>query len=577
MKQYPDEFLEEGSHGRCHELLAAAGLDPGVVLDLGCASGQLAEPVTALGHEYVGSDIDREALDELAARGFETHEIDLSVGEDRLVVALRALLGERRLAAVLLLDVIEHLVDPDTLLRALARLAAEHAGMQVIVSIPNVTHVDVGIKLLLGRWDVTDTGLLDDTHVRFFNERLVRETLARNGWAEAAVNDVTLPFSDQLYPVDAPALRPGAPLRQLLWRIRTAADPHAETYQFVRRFSPAPAAATGDQGDQLGRHQRDEMFLTVVVRTSARSTGSIDRLLGDLAGQSVGDVEVLVSHPDGDEVTVAPPPGLDGSVRLVPTPPATDWRDVAMGAARGRYVVLLDDRTRLSSRYVETVQHAVEALPGRVVQVGASAAPVAVTDELADIDAAIEALDTIEPVELDPLDLVTGAPFGAVALGAHAVPRHAWATNGLRFDAGDADDGEAAPTLFLLRAVELCGIVRSGERVLVLHPAAVHELATDVESLQKHLSLSPLIVPEGAGSQVLALRQTVSTELPQRHALAEQLATARDQIASLSWHLRQRDVELEQAAGEARALREAAERRVTTRARRKLGAAIRRI
>ena len=58
VKQYPREFGIDGSHGHCHRLLARSGLTEGLVLDLGCSSGPLAEPVSDLGFEYVGVDID---------------------------------------------------------------------------------------------------------------------------------------------------------------------------------------------------------------------------------------------------------------------------------------------------------------------------------------------------------------------------------------------------------------------------------------------------------------------------------------------------------------------------------------
>jgi hypothetical protein len=217
------------------------------------------------------------------------------------------------------------------------------------------------------------------------------------------------------------------------------------------------------------------------------------------------------------------------------------------------------------------VQRAVDALPGRVVQVAAAAAPLAATEGVC---AADDVIESSEPVDLDPLDLVTSVALGPVALDAHAVPRHAWATNGLQFD---AEAGDAASTLFLLRAIELCGIVRSSDRVVVVHLSVLRNLAIDIESLQKHLSLVPLLLPEGAGSQVLALRQAVASAIPERDAFAEQLVAANGQIESLSWNLRRSDSELTRVREEARVLRARVERRLTSRVRRRLGQLVRRL
>jgi hypothetical protein len=567
--RYQEQFGEQGSHGHAHRLLGDAALTPGVVLDLGCSSGPLAEPVASLGHTYVGADVDRSALDKLAERGFESHELDLTLGEDELLAALERLLDGRSLAAVLLLDVLEHLVEPEVVLRVLGRLAGDHAGLRVVVSIPNVTHVDVGIKLLLGRWDLTDIGLLDDTHLRFFNHRLVHRLMVGTGWVEDAVDDVVNPFSDQLFPADAPALRPGTPLRQLLWRVRMAADPYGETYQFVRRyrFDLDTAAELAGVDDEATVRGRDDVFLTVLVQApdAAPATGpeGLAGLLGDVARQADGDVEVLVAHHAGAAADVAEALD-DAAVRHVVTPPGQDWRDAAVAEARGRYVAVLDHRTRLSSRYLTTLREMVEAMPGRVVQLGVRSASQADLAGVAEID---DVVGKLEAVPLDPLDLVTGAPFGPVALDGHAVPRQAWAVDGLHFT--DHAD-EAAQTLFLLDAIELCGIVRSSEPVAVVHPSALRDLSADLDFLHKHLSLHPLVVPEGAGPQLLAFRQAMATVVPERDALAHELAAVRDQVGTLSLHLRSRDAELAQ-------LREAWERRLVIRARRKLGALKRRL
>jgi SAM-dependent methyltransferase len=72
--------------------------------------------------------------------------------------------------AILCLDVLEHLVDPWSVIGKLHRLLAP--GGIVVASIPNVRHFRVLFPLLFqGRWDYTSSGLLDRTHLRFFTKR----------------------------------------------------------------------------------------------------------------------------------------------------------------------------------------------------------------------------------------------------------------------------------------------------------------------------------------------------------------------------------------------------------------------
>ena len=68
---------------------------------------------------------------------------------------------------VLLLDVLEHLVDPWDVLKRIVDIAAPQAT--VIVSVPNIAHFSVSLPLLLrGAFQYRDAGIMDRTHLRFF-------------------------------------------------------------------------------------------------------------------------------------------------------------------------------------------------------------------------------------------------------------------------------------------------------------------------------------------------------------------------------------------------------------------------
>ena len=68
---------------------------------------------------------------------------------------------------VLLLDVLEHTVDPLHVLKKLVSFAESDAVL--IVSVPNVAHYSVAAPLFFhGRFEYSDMGILDRTHLRFF-------------------------------------------------------------------------------------------------------------------------------------------------------------------------------------------------------------------------------------------------------------------------------------------------------------------------------------------------------------------------------------------------------------------------
>src|SRR5208337_3914502 len=131
----------------------------------------------------------------------------------------------------------------------------------IVVAVPNVTHIDLVGKLLLGRWDVTEVGLLDDTHVAFFSEDRLQRVMHRAGWLEVGSADFELRVSDQHFPSDAASLQHGAPLRELLFQVRGAAAPGAVVNEFVRAYCPLAAA--------LGPSQEaaNPPFLSVLMRT----------------------------------------------------------------------------------------------------------------------------------------------------------------------------------------------------------------------------------------------------------------------------------------------------------------------
>jgi 2-polyprenyl-3-methyl-5-hydroxy-6-metoxy-1,4-benzoquinol methylase len=581
VSRYTAEFGEGGAHGHCRDLLARAGLDSGVVLDLGSASGPLAEPVAELGFTYVGADVDRAAVDELSGRGFEAHLLDLRGDDDQLDAALATIVGDRPVAAVLLLDVIEHLVDPGPTLRAIARLGSPERRPLLVVSVPNVSHVDLGAKLLAGRWDLTEIGLLDETHVRFFNAERVAETLGSAGWRQVDEYDVVNPFSDQQFPPDAPVLRSGVPLRLLLERVRHDADPYGETYQFVRSFQQGPVlaeqgalVAVGSEADaEAGAEtSTDGPFLTVVVRVrgSSDAAGEQPAVLRDLADQTLGDFEVVVSYADGaagaDQGHL--PDALSQPVRdLKPEP---DWRNGAIAEARGRYLAFVDDRTRLAPEFVATIHRLVGEMPGRVVQVGAVLVESAHAGDAGRSYA--EATEAAPPVDLDPLDLVSMRPFGFVALAAHAVPREACVTTGVRFP---SEQRLGAMTLFLLRCIELCGIARTDEAVSAVEATAVRTMADDLAYLRSELGSEPLMIPPGGGSHLLEMREAIARSA--HDGIEQRLAATNEQLGAVSALLVQRDHELARVTAERDRLRATDDRRLRTRVRRRLARIARRI
>jgi glycosyltransferase involved in cell wall biosynthesis len=88
--------------------------------------------------------------------------------------------GERRFDKVLLLEVLEHVANPENILRQAASLLK--ANGYLVVAIPNIANLTVRMMLLFGMFEYHDRGILDRTHLRFYTRRTAVRLLESCGY-----------------------------------------------------------------------------------------------------------------------------------------------------------------------------------------------------------------------------------------------------------------------------------------------------------------------------------------------------------------------------------------------------------
>jgi methionine biosynthesis protein MetW len=128
------------------------------VLDVGCATGYLAAELARRGGRVTGVE-----ADPVAASRARAHCERVVVGDVEDAACRDELTALAPFDAVLLGDVLEHLRDPWSTLRALTAL-----GGRVVLSVPNMAHWTGRRALLRGRFPYAEHGLFDRTHLRFF-------------------------------------------------------------------------------------------------------------------------------------------------------------------------------------------------------------------------------------------------------------------------------------------------------------------------------------------------------------------------------------------------------------------------
>jgi SAM-dependent methyltransferase len=194
------------------------------VLDLGCATGRLAELLVAQGCTVTGVELDPEA-----AKLAEQHCEKVVVANLETDLAKLDDLGT--FDVIVAADVLEHVTDPVRVLETAARLLAPHGYL--VTSIPNVAHGSVRLALLAGKFPYSDLGLLDSTHLRFYTRSSMVSMLTDGGFQVAYVEDQLLDpeLGEVLRDVDLEGLPAEA-------RAAVRQDDDSAVYQFVAVSSP---------------------------------------------------------------------------------------------------------------------------------------------------------------------------------------------------------------------------------------------------------------------------------------------------------------------------------------------------
>lgn len=135
------------------------------VFEIGTAHGLLAKYLSEVKCcELYGIEIDRKSV-ELSAPYFE--KIYCTNVED--YVSWYVDFAYQTYDAIVLTDVIEHLLNPKLLLTVLKKLLKPEG--RIYISIPNVSHNSIIMMLLDDEFSYNETGLLDNTHLRFFTRK----------------------------------------------------------------------------------------------------------------------------------------------------------------------------------------------------------------------------------------------------------------------------------------------------------------------------------------------------------------------------------------------------------------------
>jgi predicted TPR repeat methyltransferase len=178
---YEFKDFEGSSHRILIGLIRHHARRGGTLLDLGASAGHLGEAVRDHFDKSIGFEYEIACIGALRERF------------DRVFIAdLEKVKRLPAVDAIVLADVLEHLHDAPRLLRVVHD--ALSANGRVFISVPNIANITVRLGLLFGVFEYRDRGILDNTHLRFYTLRTIRNEVESAGFRVLAVGGSSVPI-----------------------------------------------------------------------------------------------------------------------------------------------------------------------------------------------------------------------------------------------------------------------------------------------------------------------------------------------------------------------------------------------
>jgi SAM-dependent methyltransferase len=141
------------------------------VLDIGCGCGANLRLLKKFGHEALGLTISEAEAKIIKGQDLSCHVWDVTT--EALPFPVKSF------DALIFCHVLEHLAYPEVVLKRYIQLL-KPAG-KVYVALPNVLQFLQRWRFILGRFRYTETGIMDYTHLRFFDFMTARQLVENAG------------------------------------------------------------------------------------------------------------------------------------------------------------------------------------------------------------------------------------------------------------------------------------------------------------------------------------------------------------------------------------------------------------
>jgi len=143
------------------------------VLEVGCSTGYVSSKLKENNCCVYGIEMEPEA-----ARATRKHCEDVINADIEKIEKLPY--SPEQFDAILFGDVLEHMRNPEAVLKKL-KPYLKNEGF-IVVSLPNIAYWSIRLKILMGKFEYTQHGIMDSTHLRFFNYKSAKKLLEDSGY-----------------------------------------------------------------------------------------------------------------------------------------------------------------------------------------------------------------------------------------------------------------------------------------------------------------------------------------------------------------------------------------------------------
>jgi len=165
------------SRGRRDGILRFINDKAKLILDIGCGRGILGEVIKKEKRATVyGVDISSAAIKEAKNRIDKAFRVDI----ERNLKDWPSEIKNKKYDVIVISEVLEHLFYPEKLLENIKEIS--HHETEIVITVPNVLFWKNRLKMFFGKFEYTDEGIMDRSHIHFFSWKSLKKLLKQSGY-----------------------------------------------------------------------------------------------------------------------------------------------------------------------------------------------------------------------------------------------------------------------------------------------------------------------------------------------------------------------------------------------------------